>query len=154
MLINPIISPLKLTVKPSLQKWLILSIPHAVGIIIILSVVTSPLWLKISLTLLVILSFIYYLRLHLSQNTKKSVLSLQQDSAKNWFLTLYSNSGETEPKSVELLSSSFISKALIILNYRDDQRSNYSVLITPDSNSSNEFRHLTIRIKLINIKKR
>lgn len=151
---NPIISPLKLTVKPSLQKWLVLTIPHAVGIIIILSVVTFPLWLKASLTLLIIVSFIYYLRLHLSQNTKKSVLSIHQDSAKNWFITLNSNSGETEPKSVELLSSSFISKALIILNYRDDQRSNYSVLITPDSNSSNKFRHLTIRIKLINIKKR
>jgi len=154
MPVNPIISPLKLAIKPSMQKWLILVIPHFMGILLLLSVASFPLWLKAILIIFIILSFIYYLRLHLTQSAKNAVLSIQQDSAKNWFITLNSKSGETEPKSVELLPSSFISKALIVLNYRDDQRSNYGVLLTPDSNSINEFRHLTIRIKLINIEKR
>ncbi len=154
MPINPIISPFKLVIKPSTQKWLILLIPHLIGAVLLLSVAAFPFWLKAFLISLIALSFSYYLRLHLTQSTPKSVLSIQQDSAQNWFITLNSKLGETEPKSVELLPSSFISKALIVLNYRDDQRSTYGVLLTPDSNSINDFRHLTIRIKLINVKKR
>ncbi len=152
MSINPIISPLNIAIKQSMQKWLILVIPHLMAIILSLAVTSFPLWLKVSLFILTVLSFIYYSRLHLFQNSDKSVLSIQQDSAKNWFVTLNKKHGEAEPKSVKLLPSSFISKSLIILNYRDDQRSNYRVLITPDSYSTNEFRHLSIRIKLTNIK--
>jgi len=135
-----------------MSKWLLLSIPHVLGIIILLSVDAFPLMLKVFLIILIVLSFSYYLRLHLVLTSKKSVLFIKQDSAKNWFITFNSKPAETELISVKLLPSSFISRFLIVLNYQDSQDTKHSILITKDSCYSNEFRYLMIAIKLANIK--
>jgi len=68
-----------------------------------------------------------------------------QDSAKNWFIKTM----EYDKQEVQLLGTSFISKALIIINLSDSNKEKYTILITPDSLSNSEFRRVTVRIKMI-----
>jgi len=152
MLFNPLNTPFNQVIESSFQKALLVIFPHFLGVGLVLGFSVFPVWLKLLLIIVIILSALYYLRLHLAQKLKKSVKSIQYDSAKNWFIKTYDRDHETDFKSVVLLPSSFISKALIVLNYRDNNGSHYSAIITPDSISSNEFRRLRVRLKLTNVK--
>lgn len=150
---NSFNTPLFLAIKPSIQKsWVVLA-PHALALVLVASVSVFSLLIKFIIIALILISAITFYRLHLKQNLKKSVISIQQDSAKNWFLTTYDKGQDNNVKSVILLPSSFISKMLIVLNYRDDSGSYYSVMLTPNCISSNEFRRLRVRVNIINIKK-
>jgi len=153
MSLNPFTQPLNHLIKPSVQKRLLIIVPHIMGFILLISVSAIPLWLKFILVPVILFSAIYYSRLHLQQTLKKSVTSIRQDSIGNWLITSYDKEHESEPKTVILLASSFISKYLIVLNYRDINKSYYSAIITQDSISCNEFRRLRVRLKLTNIKK-
>lgn len=148
---NPFIKPFSISIESSFQKTLIVFIPHLIGLFLTFISVLL-IWLKILLVIAILISFYYYLQLHITQKLKKSVIAIQQDSTSNWFITLSGVDGKSEPKSVTLLPTSFISKVLIVLNYRDDNRSYYSVLLSPDSLSNNKFKHLTSRLKIINTK--
>jgi len=81
--------------------------------------------------------------LHYFRNLNNSVISIQIDSADNWYLTTAKNTN----LSASLLPTSFNSNILIILNYIDINNQKYSVLITPDSLSNDEFRRLQVRLK-------
>jgi len=67
-----------------------------------------------------------------------------QDSSKNWLI----ETNQQAQKTVLLSGSSFISKKLILLNFIDTENKKYYTLITPDSLSESNFRHLFVRIKL------
>lgn len=153
MSFNPLNVALNQPIKPSLQKSLLIIVPHLIGIIIVLSFTVFSLWLKLQFIVIVLASGFYYTRLHLLQKSKKSVISIQQDSAKNWFISTHDKGHEVPPKSVILSASSFGNKYLIVLNYRDINKSYYSAIITPDSISNNDFRRLQVRLSLTNIKK-
>jgi len=152
MPLNPFIKPLSLTIKPSLQKWFLIVIPHLLAILLILNIGVFPLWSKFILALFVTASFAYYFQSHLALKLKKSVISFQQDSVENWFITLSGSDNNIEPKSVSLLPSSFISKLFIVLNFQDNSGSHYNVILMTDSISNNEFRYLYIRLKSTYIK--
>ena len=152
MLFNPLNAPFYQVIESSLQKALLILFPHLATLALVLGVSVFPLAIKLLLVIVITLSTLYYSRLHLLQTLKKSVKTIQYDSANNWFVKTYDENHESSLKSVVLLPSSFISKALIVLNYRDNTGSNYSALITADSISSNEFRRLRVRLKLTDIK--
>lgn len=67
-----------------------------------------------------------------------------QDSRKNWLIKTLT----TDKQEVQLLSTSFISKLLIIMNVIDTEKNKYTILITPDSLSSTEFRRVFVRLKM------
>lgn len=144
MSLNPFNAPLALTIKPSLQKWLLIIVPHFIAFVIVLTFSVFTFTLKAGLTFLILFSFVYYFRLHLQQSLKKSVYLIHQDSAKNWFVI----TKDTERKEVTLSGSSFVSKLLIIINYNDINNNQYGVIVTPDSLSIDDFRQLIVRIKL------
>jgi len=156
MSLNSFDAPLNLLIKASFQKNMIIIAPHLAAAILVFSLSVFPLWLKLLVFLFIMTSGFYYWRLHLAQISYKSVKSIQQDSAKNWFITTHDKvekDNTTQPKSVTLLASSFANKYLIVLNYRDINKSYYSIIITPDSISTNKFRHLQLRLNLTNSKK-
>ena len=146
---NPFNNAIAVKIVPSLQKWLLVLVPHLWVMGLVLWVDVFTLMMRLIILGLVLLSGVYYGRLHLRQGLKKSVLMIQQDSAKNWQITIKGD----EQKSVTLLPSSFISQALMVLNYRGLDNKSYPVLITPDSVSNNDFRRLRVRLKLTNNKK-
>lgn len=153
MSFNPLNVPLDYSIQPSLQKALLIVVPHIVGIVLVLSFGVFTFWLKLLFIVIILASGLYYLRLHFLQKSKKSVISIQQDSVNNWYITTHDKNHEAASKSVILLASSFVNKYLMVLNYRDTNKSYYSAIITPDSISSNDFRRLQVRLKLTNIKK-
>ncbi len=152
MSVNPFNKPLSLSIKPSRLKWAIIIVPHLLALVMVVSFDVFSVIVTIMLVSLIALSATYYSRLHLFRQLKKSVHTIQQDSANNWGLSLYDDGEKSETISAILSASSFISNSLIVLNYRDNTGSQYSVIIPFDSLSSNDFRRLRVRLKLINTK--
>ena len=152
MSLNPLKVPLLIEIKPTLQKVLLIFTPHFLALILVASLDVFSLAVKGILLIFILISTGYYFQLFVMQKSKKSVLSIQQDSANNWFITTHDKDHEAAPKSVILLASSFVNKYLILMNYRDINKSYYSAIITPDSISSNDFRRLQVRLRLTNIK--
>ncbi|MCF6188926.1 MAG: hypothetical protein L3J51_00440 [Cocleimonas sp.] len=153
MSLNPFNAPLFIEIKPTFQKALLIFTPHLLALALIISMDVFSVAIKVLLFLLILISMNYYFQLHIVQKSKKSITSLQQDSKKNWFITTYDKNHDLVSKAVILSASSFINKHLIVLNYRDINESYYSVFITPDSLSTNEFRYLQVRLKIISNKK-
>ena len=149
---NPFNKPLVLITKRTTQKLLLIAIPHSLAFVITLTVPYFTLNLRLIILLFIALSFSYFSRLHLFTSLKKSVLSIKQDSAKNWFI-LNRGSKNNEYKEVVLLPSTFISNILIIQNFSDPSQQGwskpqYTAIFTPDSISAEEFRRLKVRIKV------
>lgn len=138
--------------KPSMQKWLIVLIPHVLISIMVICFSVFSLWIKLLLFLVIFISFIYYSRLHLFLHCKKSVVSIHQDSARKWLLSTNESTDKGDRLSADLLPSSFVSKMLVILNYKDSIGKVYTVIITPDCYSNNEFRRLRVRLNYFNTK--
>ena len=146
---NPYNAPLLIKIEPSLHKWLIICVPHLLAMLLISNVGDLSFFLRLTLIMGITVSVTYFLRLHIFLTLKSSVLSIRQDSVNNWFVH---TTGESEPKSVTLMPTSFLSNYLIILNYKlDDSKylsQKYSVLITKDSQSSKDFRILRARLNI------
>lgn len=148
---SPFNKPLVLTTKATLQQALLIIIPHFLVIIMTLSISHFTVLVRISIILVVHVSLAYFISLHLLKLFNKSIHSIRQDSARNWSI-LIANSSNQDYKSVTLLNSSFYSELLIILNFYEKSSKlfdskRYTVVFTPDSLSSDEFRRLRVRLK-------
>jgi hypothetical protein len=137
-------TPFTLIVKSSLQKKLLIALPHLAAITIVLLALSIPFYLIIGLLVLLTYSAIYNFRLHIGRSLKKSVIKISQDSAKNWVIFNQNDA----PIPVTLLNSTFAGKYLIINNYIDINKNKYSAVFTPDSLSVDDFRHLLVLSKL------
>ena len=117
--------------------------PHTFSLLLILVIDVFSLWLSLFLVAMILYSFIYYLRLHVFQSLNKSVLSIRRDSTGNWLI----KTSQNPQKNVSLSGSSFVSNYLIILNYKSHGLfKNNTVLLTVDSLSKDDFRHLSVAI--------
>jgi len=149
MPVNPFNAPLSIEIKPSLQKYIIVTIPHVLALIFLVFIKNLALLQILFLVSTVLFSFIYFLRLHCLGSLEHSVISIQQDSVRNWMLLFPYKS---EMKKVKLMHTSFISNHLIILIYKPDSAryfyKKYTILITRDSVSKKEFRILKAKINM------
>ncbi len=145
---NPFISPLVLKIKTSAQKKILIIAPHLCLLILVLWMDIFTPSLKLLLIFLIIVSVNYYLRI-----VNNTVTELRQDSKNNWKISSSEKHKNGGLFSVDLHPSSFVSTWIIILNFIDNNHSNHRIIITPDSISINDFRHLTTRLKITNIKK-
>lgn len=142
MSVNPFNQSLSLTIIPSFYKKLLIIIPHFVVMVFVLLVEPIPKYLRLILSILIVISVVYYYRLHILGALKRSVSRIGQDSVKNWVLETY----DSRSINVSLLDSSFVSQYLIVLNYIDRSNNNYVVVFTCDSLSISDFRHLVVRL--------
>ena len=143
MINNPYTKPIDISLKKTTQKMLILVFPHLLALLVVLIIDTFPLLLKGLVSIIIVASLYYYCRLYLFYTSKKSITSIQNDSVDNWYLTTVNNAKIL----ASLLPSSFCSNFLIILNYIDINKQKYSVIITPDCLSRDDFRRLRVRLK-------
>jgi len=132
-----------ISIYASPQKWVLVLFPHFFSFIVVLSVVQVSTLLSIVLILAIAYSGYYFLHLHIWLDSKKSVKLIYQDSRNNWFL-MDSTGAE---KIVSLLPESFNSNYLIILNFIDNKKIKYSVIVTPDSVPRDLYRQLKVTLR-------
>ena len=146
---NSFKTPLSIDIQPSLQKYLIVSMPHIFALILLVFIKNLPLLLLVFLVSAILFSFSYFLRLHCFHSLGRSITSLQLDSMNNWIVRL---TNQQEEKKASLMTSSFVSNRLIILIYKLDNThyfyNNYSVIITKDSLSKEKFRILKAKLTI------
>ena len=134
---------LSISIHVSLQKWLLVLVPHFISFIVAFSLVHVSILLSIVLILTIAYSTYYFLRLHIWLGSNKSVKSIYQDSRNNWYLITVTN----DEKSVCLMPESFNSNYLITLNYVDINKIKYAVIVTPDSVPKELFRQLKVNLR-------
>ncbi len=155
---NSFKSPKTFLIKTSLQKVLLIAIPHLVAFLMMFFAYKNmPIGLALLVFLLIIVSMSYYFELHLLRTRKRSVVEIRQDSVNNWFILCnsYGNS-QNDYVSANLLGTSFVSQYLIVINFvaqpnesHQKNKQQYTVLVTPDSLTKDEFRQLKVRLKLM-----
>lgn len=132
--------------KSSLTKQLLIVLSHVIVIAIFFIFIDikglTAIYFLMSI-LCIAISLIYFVRLHLTLKSNKSVFTMHKDSNDSWSLTLREN----EKVNVSISATSFSSNLLIILNFKDEFEKQYTSLITPDSVTHDEFRKLKVYIK-------
>ncbi len=134
---------LSISIHASPQKWVLVLLPHFVAFIVVFSLANVSILLSIVLILAIAYSSYYFLHVHIWLDSKKSVKLIYQDSTNNWFLMDSAN----EEKNVSLLSESFNSNYLVILNFTDNKKIKYSAIVTPDSVPGDLYRQLKVNLR-------
>ena len=137
--------PFVLAINPSLQKCLLIIIPHCLALILVISLPIYSMLVTYLLFVLIVNSLAYFSFRYVALSLNQSVVSISQDFEKNWFLS----TTQSKRIEVELLGSSFVSKFMIIINYIGINKKMYTTIIMPDSLPKDEYRRLFVRLKLI-----
>jgi hypothetical protein len=135
---------LKLYLKPSKNINRGLVVVHLLVASIMLLTLGLTLVLTLSLSA-IIASYWYFYRWHVAQSLKKSIIEVSLNALGCWSLRTIS----TKYDNVTLLSNSFISQYLIILNFRISPRRTYTALIVKSELGENKFRHLIVCLKIM-----
>ena len=146
MTLNRFNQTLTIKMKSSLSKQLFIVMPHVIIAVLMcffmnLTGVTL-FYLFISLTC-ILMSLIYFVRMHLTLNANKSICSIVKNSNGDWNLALKNS----EVPNVLISTTSFVSNTLIILVCIDGFNNHYTALITPDSVNQDVFRRLKVHLK-------
>ncbi len=146
MSLNQFDQAVSINIQSNLIKQLLIVLPHAIAGVTLVAFLdlkgVITFFFLISLVC-VFLSLIYFVRLHLTLNSKKSILKIHFKAQDSWYLTL---KNDIRVK-VTILATSFSSNLLIILNFKDVTGRQYTALITPDGINPDEFRRLKVLIK-------
>lgn len=135
-----------INIKASLEKYLLIIIPHllvAIVLMIFFDVKEQNLIYLIIILLCISISLLYFSRLHILFQSEKSIYEIHKNTSGHWKLKL--KNGLT--KDVTILTSSFVSNLLILIIFKDQSSKDYTALVTPDSVSTNEFRRLKVHLK-------
>ncbi len=140
-LTNPFLNQLKLTVKLSpiislsvlVLHFIALSLPWYSGL---------PLWAKIMLNVLLILSLLYYLNKYYLTPIKQRIVQLVLNGDDHWQVNLAD--GTSYPATLEPVL--FVHPLLTIITLKFNHTKN-SVIFTPDMIEANQFRRLRVRLR-------
>lgn len=149
-------SPMRVSLIPTFILFLLVFVPHVIALLVVLiflliptliSSVSSSLSLVVSFASIscIVFSFIYLMRLHFWKTHNKSIKEIHLDSATNWTVVC----GNKRHVQVELLTTSFVSYFLVILNFKGLNNRVYTAIIVPDSLSDQDFRRLRVRVKTV-----
>ena len=152
MSLNHFNQTLSINVRSSLAKKILIFFPHIIICFLLFIFLemkgTSFIYFLLSVAC-IFLSVFYFVRLHLTQNIEKSVRLISY-CAQGGFDIILKNDVRVK---VKILSASFSSNFLIILNFENDLDKQYTALITPDSVSKEEFRKLKVLLKVNRLNK-
>lgn len=141
---NSFNKPLRFQLKSSHGIGILIAVLHfLVAIIIILMTNPLPIIVTLLLFMAIISSYFYYYQWHVARILEKSIVEIHINSLEDW--SVFSCRGRRI--KVDLLSSSFSSQFLIILNFRCFNSRKYTVLITKNMLNEDDFRHLRVRLK-------
>ncbi len=133
-------------IVPSRIKQGLIVIPHLIVITILslfLSLYANSVMYFLIPLIIIALSFVYYVKLHLTLSLNKSVSMIHKSIGDRWSLSF-----KDDIKNDFLISeTSFSSNILLVLNFYDKSNNTYTVLITSDSVDKDQFRRLKIFLK-------
>jgi hypothetical protein len=142
---NAFNKPLNLQFKPSKITILMIATMHlSVAIIVIFMTQSLPLAALLFLLIIIASSYYYFYLWHVGRKLRKSILELHINSSGDW--SIYTST--TKLNNVIPLNSSFSSQYLLIINFKVPNAGKYTLLITKDMLSKNEFRYLRVRLKI------
>ena len=129
--------------KPSYWLAIILSLAHLAAAVILWTLVLS-LGIKLTVTVALIISLIYYLRQDALLTANSAVIAFELSDEMQ--CTLTTRSGESIVCSI--LSSTFVAPYLTVLNLKPAEKLfMFSVVILPDSINAEEFRQLRVWLR-------
>ena len=132
--------------KSSLNKKVLIILPHASAAVILFIFLgfkdVNLIYFILSL-LCIGISLVYFVRLHLTYCSNKSIYKIHIHTNDNWSVTFRDDVKD----NISISASSFTSNILIILIFKDSSENFYTALITPDSVNKDEFRKLKVLIK-------
>lgn len=129
--------------KPSRQLAMLLLIVH-IGSFGLLWPLAVPVWIKVMITGLLIISFIYYLRQDALLTSDAAITVFTLTAEQKCIITTCSG---TIIKG-SLLADSFVSPYLtLILIQPQEKRRTYSIVLLPDSLDAETFRRLRVRLR-------
>ena len=141
---SPFTTPITLRVRPSQITLLFMLVP----ILLITALVfgyTAIDWLWLGLIGFFNLAVAYYfICLHYLQSLSHSVVMIEQGDHQQWLLQTV---GSEFAEDAELLGNSFVSRYLLVLNFKGLKR-HYTVILPASSFDADTFRRLRVRIKV------
>ena len=132
MFSNQFNQSITINVKSSLIKQLLIWFPHAISttiLILFLKLQLLNITYFLLLIICIVISLVYFIRLHLLFSANKSIQNIQKSTNDIWKVT-FKNGVE---ENVSLMNTSFVSNLFIILNFNDSTSKQYSALISSDS---------------------
>ncbi|MEE9350784.1 MAG: protein YgfX [Thiotrichaceae bacterium] len=141
--------PLVIRPVSSLSIKLIVFLSHVLVALFVITLLDVNLAVSFLLVGLIALSFAYYYRWYISKSLDKSVLSAVHQFQKNKKTTWAIDTLKRKDLAVELLSSSFVNPRWVILNFKDQSRHHYTLMVPCDAVSSEVHRQLRVRLKVL-----
>ncbi len=123
---------------------MIATVHLVVALILVFMAQLLPIIALLFLLVIIASSYYYFYRWHVSRTLSKSILELHINSSGDWTLI----TATKKHNNVIPLDSSFSSQHLMIINFSISTISQYTLLITKDMISKNEFRRLRVRLKI------
>jgi len=132
---------IRLKITPSKKLAAILIAIHATALTATLWYY-YPLWLKILLTIIITIHFIYYWKKEIQLNTKNSITEIEANE-KNWQLT----TAKGKKIQTEIQPGTVITAQILILKFKtpETKKTNTIVLI---QNKQNAEKHRQLRVML------
>ena len=140
---------MRVRIRPTWFTRLLVLAPHLAAVIVTLVLLPLPLLLRVGLLAVIVFSLVYYYRLHVLQNSPRSVLQIEQDAAQNWLATISAQDGGNRVEQLNLRAASFVSPLLLVLNFRGLDNAHYTALITPGGLPKRDLRRLRVRLKTL-----
>ncbi len=134
--------PLTLSPGPSRLLSVYLWTLHLVACLALL-LVDWPLWMEVSVVLLLATSLIHYHRLHVLRTAGAAIHTAVWDKDGQWWVRI----GANEPVSAGLQPDSYVTLGLVILNFKVG-RWRKSLILTQESVDDETLRRLRVRLKL------
>lgn len=112
--------------------------------VLLLFFTTLPLIVKILLTTLTVMHFIYVRCSHVIRTFPTAVVGLEWNAQGNFWSLAQANA---EEKNAWLLPSSLVTPFMILLKFKDENQSKKSVIVLPDNIGSTDFRRLSVYLR-------
>lgn len=140
----PVYAPLRLRPGRSSRLAAFLLLVHSLAVAV-LTATALPLWVRLGLVLALVASLIHGHALHVARDWPWAITGAVWDELGLWRLTLAS--GRT--LEAELLSDSFVTLPLVVLNFRTGPWwSRRSLVLASDAMDREMLRKLRVRLKL------
>lgn len=114
------------------------------GALLISFFLEVPLWVKVLVTLLILLSMLHSLRKHAFRAMPDVVSNLVWEEGDDWVITLKNGTEHT----AQMTTDGFISPWMTVLNFIDEAKRKRSVVLLPDSVTQDSFRQLRVRLRV------
>lgn len=138
---SPFTLPIRIYYRPPGSLIVFLSLIHVVTLLYLLSL-ALPLWSRVMLALIILCSYIVYLRNFIRACRKRVELILQPD---NEWRIVDLNRSEPDSSKMTLIPGAFVHPLLVVLKLKGPP-GHYTFLLTAENMNADSLRRLRVRL--------